>query len=102
MGAECLSPSLAFQSWPIASGGVHAAIVRHVRPTRDGDLLHQSCANRILLVTPSRPPRGSRRRMPAPGDGVCVTGFRKMPSNNNPWPELFDGGYAASLLTIAG
>jgi virginiamycin B lyase len=41
-----------FQSWPIASGGVHAGIVRHMRPTRDGDLLiHQSSTNRIIRVT---------------------------------------------------
>jgi virginiamycin B lyase len=41
-----------FQSWPIPSGGVHAGIVRHMRPTRDGNLLiHQSSTNRILLVT---------------------------------------------------
>jgi virginiamycin B lyase len=41
-----------FQSWPIPSGGVHAGIIRHMRPTRDGDLLiHQSSTNRIILVT---------------------------------------------------
>ena len=40
-----------FQSWPIPSGGVHAGIVRHMRPTKDGDLLiHQSATNRIILV----------------------------------------------------
>jgi virginiamycin B lyase len=40
-----------FQSWAIPSGGVHAGIVRHMRPTRDGDLLiHQSSTNRILKV----------------------------------------------------
>jgi virginiamycin B lyase len=42
-----------FQSWPIPSGGVHAGIVRHMRPTRDGGLvIHQSSTNRIILVTP--------------------------------------------------
>jgi hypothetical protein len=42
-----------FQSWPIPSGGIYAGIVRHMRPTRDGNLLiHQSSTNRILLVTP--------------------------------------------------
>jgi virginiamycin B lyase len=42
----------AFQSWAIPSGGVHAGIVRHMRPTRDGNLLiHQSSTNRIQLVT---------------------------------------------------
>jgi virginiamycin B lyase len=42
-----------FQSWPIASGNVYAGIVRHMRPTRDGNLLiHQSSTNRIMLVTP--------------------------------------------------
>lgn len=41
-----------FQSWPIPSGGIHAGIIRHMRPTRDGNLLiHQSSTNRILLVT---------------------------------------------------
>ena len=41
-----------FQSWPIPSGGVYAGIVRHMRATRDGDLLiHQSSTNRILRVT---------------------------------------------------
>ncbi|MGH6925428.1 MAG: virginiamycin B lyase family protein [Propylenella sp.] len=45
-----------FQSWPIPSGGVHAGIVRHMRPTRDGNLLiHQSSTNRIILVTIKRP-----------------------------------------------
>ncbi len=41
-----------FQSWPIPSGGVYAGIVRHMRPTADGDLLiHQSSTNRIIKVT---------------------------------------------------
>ncbi|MBY5926943.1 MULTISPECIES: hypothetical protein [unclassified Halomonas] len=41
----------AFQSWPIPSGGVYAGIVRHMRPTLDGDLLiHQSATNRIMRV----------------------------------------------------
>jgi virginiamycin B lyase len=41
-----------FQSWEIPSGGVYAGIVRHMRPTRDGNLLiHQSSTNRIILVT---------------------------------------------------
>jgi virginiamycin B lyase len=40
-----------FQSWPIPSGEVYAGIVRHMRPTRDGDLLiHQSSTNRIIRV----------------------------------------------------
>ena len=40
-----------FQSWAIPSGGVHAGIIRHMRPTRDGNLLiHQSSTNRITLV----------------------------------------------------
>ena len=40
-----------FQSWPISSGGVYAGIVRHMRSTRDGDLLiHQSATNRIIRV----------------------------------------------------
>jgi virginiamycin B lyase len=44
-----------FQSWAIPSGGVHAGIVRHMRPTRDGSLvLHQSSTNRIILMTPAR------------------------------------------------
>lgn len=41
-----------FQSWAIPSGGVHAGIVRHMRRTRDGNLLiHQSSTNRIIQVT---------------------------------------------------
>lgn len=40
-----------FQSWPIPSGNVYAGIVRHMRPTADGDLLiHQSSTNRIIRV----------------------------------------------------
>jgi virginiamycin B lyase len=40
-----------FQSWAIPSGGIHAGIVRHMRPTRDGNLLiHQSSTNRVILV----------------------------------------------------
>jgi virginiamycin B lyase len=40
-----------FQSWPIPSGSIHAGIIRHMRPTSDGDLLiHQSSTNRIILV----------------------------------------------------
>ncbi len=45
-----------FQSWPIPSGGVYAGIIRHMRPTRDGNLLiHQGSTNRIMLVTLKRP-----------------------------------------------
>jgi len=45
-----------FQSWPIPSGGIHAGIVRHMRPTADGGLLiHQSSTNRIILVTIEHP-----------------------------------------------
>jgi virginiamycin B lyase len=40
-----------FQSWAIPSGGIYAGIVRHMRPTQEGNLLiHQSSTNRILLV----------------------------------------------------
>jgi len=40
-----------FQSWPIPTGNIYAGIVRHMRPTRDGDLLiHQSSTNRIIRV----------------------------------------------------
>jgi virginiamycin B lyase len=40
-----------FQSWPIPSGNIYAGIVRHMRPTRDGDLLiHQSSTNHIMRV----------------------------------------------------
>lgn len=40
-----------FQSWAIPSGNVYAGIVRHMRPTRDGNLLiHQTSTNRIILV----------------------------------------------------
>jgi len=45
-----------FQSWAIPSGGVYAGIVRHMRPTRNGNLLiHQSGTNRIILVTLNPP-----------------------------------------------
>lgn len=40
-----------FQSWPIPSGGIYAGIVRHMRSTREGNLLiHQGSTNRIMLV----------------------------------------------------
>ena len=40
-----------FQSWPVPSNDFYAGIVRHMRPTRDGDLLiHQSATNRIIRV----------------------------------------------------
>ena len=45
-----------FQSWPIPSGGIHAGIIRHMRPDRAGNLLiHQSSTNRIMRVTVKRP-----------------------------------------------
>ena len=41
-----------FQSWPIPSGGVYAGIIRHMRATRDGNMLiHQSSTDRIMQVT---------------------------------------------------
>jgi virginiamycin B lyase len=44
-----------FQSWAIPSGGIYAGIVRHMLPTREGNLLiHQSSTNRIILVTLKR------------------------------------------------
>ena len=43
-----------FQSWAVPSGGIYAGIIRHMRPTREGNLLiHQSSTNKIILVTPS-------------------------------------------------
>jgi virginiamycin B lyase len=49
-----------FQSWPIPSGGIYGGILRHMRPTRDGNLLiHQTSTNRIMLVTLDRA-RGNR------------------------------------------
>ena len=40
---------------PIPSGGVYAGIIRHMRATRDGNLLiHQSSTNRIIQVTVQR------------------------------------------------
>ena len=40
-----------FQSWPIPTGDIYSGIVRHMRPTRDGDMLiHQSATNRIIRV----------------------------------------------------
>jgi len=50
-----------FQSWPIPSGGIYAGIVRHMRPTREGNLLiEQTGTNRIILVTIRRP-NGARQ-----------------------------------------
>lgn len=41
-----------FQSWPVPTGNIYAGIIRHMRPTRDGNLLiHQTSTNRIYLVT---------------------------------------------------
>ena len=40
-----------FQSWPIPSGNLYGGILRHMRPTRDGNLLiHQTSTNRIYEV----------------------------------------------------
>lgn len=48
-----------FQSWPIPSGKVYAGIIRHMRVTREGNLLiHQSSTNRVILVTPVRSAAG--------------------------------------------
>jgi virginiamycin B lyase len=44
-----------FQSWAIPSGGIYAGIIRHMRATREGNILiHQSSTNRIMQVTPQR------------------------------------------------
>jgi virginiamycin B lyase len=41
-----------FQSWPIPSGSLYAGMVRHMRATRDGNLLlHQGSTNRIILAS---------------------------------------------------
>ncbi|WP_199271691.1 cytochrome C [Paraglaciecola sp. L3A3] len=41
-----------FQSWAIPSGDIYAGIVRHMRATRDDDLLiHQSSTNSIIKVS---------------------------------------------------
>jgi virginiamycin B lyase len=46
-----------FQSWAIPSGDFYAGMVRHMRATRDGNLLlHQGSTNRIILAT--LPPAG--------------------------------------------
>jgi virginiamycin B lyase len=40
-----------FQSWAVPSGGVFAGIIRHMRATKDGNLLiHQTSTNRIIRV----------------------------------------------------
>ena len=40
-----------FQSWAIPSGGVYAGIIRHMRKTKNGNLvIHQSSTNRIMVV----------------------------------------------------
>lgn len=48
--------SEAFQSWPIASGPVHAGILRHMRTSLDGKalLIHQSGTNHIARIHPER------------------------------------------------
>jgi virginiamycin B lyase len=44
-----------FQSWAIPSGDIHAGHIRHMRSTREGNLLiHQSSTNRIIQVTVKR------------------------------------------------
>ena len=44
-----------FQSWAIPSGDIHAGHIRHMRSTREGNLLiHQSSTNRVIQVTPKR------------------------------------------------
>jgi virginiamycin B lyase len=44
-----------FQSWPIPSGGISSGHVRHMRGTREGNLLiHQSSTNRVIQVTVKR------------------------------------------------
>lgn len=41
-----------FQSWPIPSGDIYTGVVRHMRPTANGDLLiHQTAGNRVLRVS---------------------------------------------------
>ena len=48
-----------FQSWPVPSGGIYAGMIRHMRPTREGNLLiHQTSTNRIYEVNVKS---GSRR-----------------------------------------
>jgi virginiamycin B lyase len=45
-----------FQSWPVPTGPIYAGIVRHMRPTRAGNLLiHQTSTNRIGMVTIKEP-----------------------------------------------
>lgn len=46
-----------FQSWPIAAGGVHGGILRHMRVSRDGEslLIHQTATNLIARVRVARP-----------------------------------------------
>ena len=52
-----------FQSWPIPTGRIYAGIIRHMRPTREGNLLiHQSSTNRIILVTLNRSAPGQQAR----------------------------------------
>lgn len=47
-----------FQSWAVPSGGVYAGIIRHMRATKEGNLLiHQTSTNRIILVTPDETSR---------------------------------------------
>ncbi|MGZ8499723.1 MAG: virginiamycin B lyase family protein, partial [Candidatus Binatia bacterium] len=49
-----------FQSWAIPSGNIYAGMLRHMRPTREGNLLiHQTSTNRIYEV--NLKPAGAKR-----------------------------------------
>ncbi len=66
-----------FQSWAIPSGGVYAGIVRHMRPTKSGDLLiHQSATNRIILVSIEKDPQVRQHAGRAISDPTPNDAFR--------------------------
>ena len=65
-----------FQSSAIPSGGIYTGIVRHMRPTREGDLLiHQSSTNRIMLVSLKPPTLGNKASVQIWGERCSRTGM---------------------------
>ena len=56
-----------------ATGNVHGGIVRHMRTTRDGNLLiHQTSTNRIILVTLPQTPATNQARPSSDSPASCA------------------------------
>jgi hypothetical protein len=77
-----LCESETFQSWPVPSGGVYAGIIRHMRPTRDGNLLiHQSSTPKQHEPHPAGDHQGGRRdTIDHPRQGDASHGADAIPS----------------------